>query len=102
MEVNGFRDPSPWRQGEWWYTVLGSGIAGEGGAVLLYRSRDLRNWEYMHILARRQHAAAFDPFDPWETWECPEFFPLAGSACPYLFGRRQGAMAGRDGSIPEQ
>lgn len=76
MEVNGFRDPSPWRQGEWWYTVLGSGIAGEGGAVLLYRSRDLRHWEYMHILARRQHAAAFDPFDPWETWECPEIFPL--------------------------
>lgn len=76
VEVNGFRDPSPWRQGEWWYTVLGSGIAGEGGAVLLYRSLDLRNWEYMHILARRRHAAAFDPFDPWEAWECPEFFPL--------------------------
>ena len=73
MEVNGFRDPSPWRQGEWWYTVLGSGIAGDGGAVLLYRSRDLRHWEYMHILAHREHDAAFDPR---ETWECPEFFPL--------------------------
>ena len=74
--VNGFRDPSPWRHEDWWYTVLGSGIAGEGGAVLLYRSRDLRNWEYMHILARREYAAAFDPFDPWETWECPELIPI--------------------------
>lgn len=78
FEVNGFRDPSPWRQGEWWYTVTASGLANKGGAVLLYRSRDLRNWEFMHILAQRDRAgrAAFDSFDPWEVWECPEFFPL--------------------------
>lgn len=78
MEVNGFRDPSPWEQGQWWYTVLGTGIAGRGGAVLLYRSRDLHSWEFMHILAQRdQHAPGiFDPVDPWEVWECPDFFPL--------------------------
>ncbi len=78
MQVNGFRDPSPWRQGDWWYTVLGSGIANQGGAVLLYRSKDLRGWEYMHTLATRKanRAGAFDPFDPWEVWECPEFFAL--------------------------
>ncbi len=78
MQVNGFRDPSPWRQGEWWYTVLGSGVANEGGAVLLYRSKDLRAWEYMHVLARRDRSglAQFGPFDPWDVWECPEFFPL--------------------------
>jgi beta-fructofuranosidase len=78
LEVNGFRDPSPWREGDWWYTVLASGVADEGGAVLLYRSRDLRTWEYVHILARRDRSgsAAFDSFDPWEVWECPDFFPL--------------------------
>ena len=78
LQVNGFRDPSPWQQGEWWYTVIASGIANEGGAVLLYRSRDLRAWEYLHILSRRDRndLAAFDPFNPWEVWECPEFFPL--------------------------
>lgn len=78
LEVNGFRDPSPWRQGECWYTDLASGIADQGGAVLLYRSRDLRAWEYMHILSHRDRngPAAFDSFDPWEVWECPEFFPL--------------------------
>lgn len=78
LEVNGFRDPSPWKQGDWWYTVLGSGLADKGGAVLLYRSRDLRSWEFMHILASREGngAGRFDPFDPWEVWECPDFFPL--------------------------
>jgi beta-fructofuranosidase len=78
LQVNGFRDPSPWRQGEWWYTVLGSGIANEGGAVLLYRSRDLRHWEFLHVLTQRDHhdQGRFAPYDPWEVWECPEFFPL--------------------------
>jgi beta-fructofuranosidase len=79
LEVNGFRDPSPWRHGDWWYTVVASGIANQGGAVLLYRSRDLRNWEYQHIFACRNSKGVADlnPFDPWEVWECPEFFPLA-------------------------
>lgn len=78
LNVNGFRDPSPWRQGDAWYAVLGSGIANQGGAVLLYRSPNLRNWEYLHILAgrNRQGASAFDAIDPWEVWECPEFFAL--------------------------
>jgi len=78
MQVNGFRDPSPWRQGDWWYLVIGSGIANQGGAVLLYKSKDLRNWEYVSILAGRNQngARTFDAFDPWEVWECPEFFSL--------------------------
>jgi beta-fructofuranosidase len=78
LQVNGFRDPSPWRQGDGWYMVLGSGIANRGGAVLLYKSRDLRNWEYMHVLAGRNQngASTLDAFDPWEVWECPEFFAL--------------------------
>lgn len=78
LQVNGFRDPSPWRQGAWWYTVLGCGIAGHGGAVLLYRSRDLRTWQFMHILAEREQngPGRLDPVDPWEVWECPELFPL--------------------------
>lgn len=75
LEVNGFRDPSPWRQGDWWYTVLGAGIANRGGAVLLYRSKDLRKWEFLHILAQRDPSNA-NPIDPWEVWECPDFFTL--------------------------
>jgi len=78
FEVNGFRDPSPWRQGDWWYTVLASGVANQGGAVLLYRSRDLRQWEYVHILsgAVRTGPDRFASYNPWDVWECPEFFAL--------------------------
>ena len=78
VQVNGFRDPSPWRQGDWWYTVVGSGIANEGGVTLLYRSKDLENWEFMHVLAQRSlgGSSGCGPVDPWEVWECPEFFAL--------------------------
>lgn len=80
MQVNGFRDPSPWRQGNWWYTVLGSGLANRGGAVLLYKSKDLRNWEFVHVLAGRNADLdySFEPYNPWEVWECPELFALDG------------------------
>ena len=78
IQVNGFRDPSPWRQGEWWYMVMAAGVPSEGGCVLLYRSRDMRSWEYMHMLSKTDHdgAAAFNPISPWEVWECPEFLPV--------------------------
>ena len=80
MQVNGFRDPSPWRQGDWWYMVLGAGVANRGGVVLLYKSKDLHHWEFMHVLAGRDAEAEhnFEPFNPWETWECPELFALDG------------------------
>ncbi len=51
MYVTGFRDPCPWREGDEWYLGIGSGERGKGGCVLLYRSHDLRHWEYLHKLA---------------------------------------------------
>jgi beta-fructofuranosidase len=80
MAVHGFRDPSPWRQGDWWYMVVGSGIEGKAGAVLLYKSKDLRSWEFMHILVQREGsiALATEHQAQREVWECPEFFALGG------------------------
>ncbi|NYF78792.1 glycoside hydrolase family 32 protein [Granulicella arctica] len=82
MKVTGFRDPSPWRDGSTWYAVVGSGIAGKGGMVLLYRSPDLRTWEYLHPLAEGQWSGkpGSDPVDTGEMWECPDFFPLTDSS----------------------
>ena len=83
MQVNGFRDPSPWRQGDVWYLTLAAGSKERGGAVLLYRSRDLRQWEFLHVLAERAGSIAvpLDRPDANEVWECPEFFSLGeGSA----------------------
>jgi beta-fructofuranosidase len=74
LQVNGFRDPSPWKQGDWWYTPIASGFPNVGGALLLYRSKDLRTWEYLHVFAERK--PSFEAYMPWDVWECPEFFAL--------------------------
>ncbi len=78
MKVTGFRDPSPWREGDTWYAIVGSGIAGKGGMVLLYRSPDLRSWKYLHPLFEGKWTGTpgSNPVDTGEMWECPEFFPL--------------------------
>jgi len=78
LAVTRFRDPSPWRQGDWWYMVIGSGLEGKGGAVPLYRSKDLRAWEFLHILAQREGSMALvtEHQAQREVWECPELFTL--------------------------
>jgi beta-fructofuranosidase len=78
MDVSGFRDPSPWRRGDRWYMVVGSGIQGKHGAVLLYQSTDLRHWQYLHVVASGEDVGArsANPVDSGDMWECPELFPL--------------------------
>ncbi|MBV9624756.1 MAG: glycoside hydrolase family 32 protein [Acidobacteria bacterium] len=82
MEVTGFRDPSPWREGDWWYTVLGSGARNKGGAILLYRSKDLRQWEYVRVLTQGEgnHTNDSNPVEAGDMWECPDLFFLGGKA----------------------
>ena len=65
-----FRDPFVWRADDGWYMTLSGHINGVGGAALLYRSDDLRDWQYLHPLfvgdsARHGH-----------NFECVNFFPL--------------------------
>lgn len=78
MRITGFRDPSAWKQGDWYYMTVGSGVARVGGCVLLYRSRDLRSWEYLHELTSGEWNGkpTANPCDDGEMWECPEFFAL--------------------------
>lgn len=78
IDVSGFRDPSLWRNGDWWYMVVGSGMRGKGGAVLLYRSKDLRRWDYLHFLLQGagNGKSTANPVDSGDMWECPDFFPL--------------------------
>ncbi|HWQ15373.1 MAG TPA: glycoside hydrolase family 32 protein [Roseiflexaceae bacterium] len=71
-DIHDFRDHSAWREGEWWYQVIGAGIRGVGGAILLYRSRDLRAWEYLGP------ACVGTSEESGETWECPDLFELGG------------------------
>jgi beta-fructofuranosidase len=74
----GFRDPFLWRDGETWFLGVGSGVFKEGGRVLLYRSKDLRRWEYLHPLSSGKWTGkeSVNPVESGEMWECPDFFPL--------------------------
>lgn len=63
-----FRDPKVWRHGDMWYMVIGSGKDGVGKA-LLYKSQDLRQWEYVGVLAESDGTMG-------TMWECPDFFQL--------------------------
>jgi len=79
-KLTGFRDPFLWRDenAKLWYLGVASGQVKVGGRVLLYRSKDLRNWEYLHPLAtgRWTEKENTNPVDSGEMWECPDFFPL--------------------------
>jgi beta-fructofuranosidase len=83
VHVTGFRDPCPWKEADGWYLGIGSGERGKGGCVLLYRSQDLRHWEYLHKLAegKPNGKQAANPCDSGEMWECPDFFPLGNRHC---------------------
>jgi beta-fructofuranosidase len=86
MAVTGFRDPALWRDGNTWYMVIASGVAREGGMALLYRSPDLRHWEYLHPLLTGSWSGhpGMNPVDTGEMWECPDFFPL-GSKYVFIY-----------------
>lgn len=71
LEVTGFRDPYVWKEGKEWRAVVGSGIKGRGGAILLYRSEDLRAWDFAGP------ALTLD-LRLGDMWECPNLFPLGG------------------------
>lgn len=84
LDITGFRDPCPFRAADGsWLLGVGSGLRGLGGCVLLYRSQDLRHWEYLHKLAEGKANPAKvghtqDPVASGEMWECPDFFELDG------------------------
>jgi len=75
-----FRDPYVWCEGDEWYMVMGTRVQDDGGAVLLYRSADLRRWAYAGplLVGGADDAAQGRPFGTGSVWECPNLFPLDG------------------------
>jgi beta-fructofuranosidase len=67
----GFRDPYVWREGSLFFMALATSLP-DGGAILLYRSPDLRNWNYVGKLYQGKQ----DPGASGELFECPSFFPV--------------------------
>jgi len=75
LDVTEYRDHSVWREPDGWYQLMGAGIRDVGGTALLYRSTDLRHWQYLQPLCGP------DQRDPegvlsGSMWECPDFFAL--------------------------
>lgn len=75
MKIAGFRDPYVWREDGRWIMAIGAGIQDVGGAVLLYRSSDLINWEYLQPLCLGD---ARDRSGLWTgtVWEVPQLHSL--------------------------
>ncbi len=63
-----FRDPKVWRHEDRWYMVLGTQREGKG-AVLVYTSNDLHQWQYLGVVAENDGSLGY-------MWECPDFFSL--------------------------
>lgn len=66
-----FRDPKAWKYQDMWYVVIGSKTEDERGRVLLYRSPDLKTWEFLSIIGEANADMGY-------MWECPDFFELDG------------------------
>ncbi|WP_298405717.1 glycoside hydrolase family 32 protein [uncultured Chloroflexus sp.] len=75
LDLLGFRDHSVWREDDGWCMLIGAGIRGQGGTALLYRSSDLRRWEYGGPLLVGD-AGQFAPIWTGTLWECPDFFAI--------------------------
>ena len=72
-----FRDPYLWKEGETWYMIIGFGLVNNGlekGTVLLYKSSDMKNWEYIHPLFSGDPDTDFSGI----FWEMPVFWKMNG------------------------
>jgi len=68
-----FRDPKIWQAGSAWYAVLGGQTESLQGQVLLYRSENLTEWQFLGAIA----GSGIAPFDDLGyMWECPDLFYL--------------------------
>lgn len=72
-----FRDPYLWKEGEGWYMIVGFGVVEdnvEKGTVLLYKSTDLKKWEYLHTMFTGNPLID----DTGIFWEMPVFWKMDG------------------------
>ncbi|AVU76869.1 glycoside hydrolase family 32 protein [Pseudomonas rhizophila] len=65
-----FRDPKVWKDNDYWYLIAGARL-GDTPLLPLYRSTDLRAWEFLDYVARGNEGDGY-------MWECPDLFRLDG------------------------
>lgn len=67
-----FRDPKVWEKDGKYYMILGSQGKDGVGRAIIYRSDDLKDWQYLGEIAKA-NGLTIEGF----MWECPDFFELA-------------------------
>lgn len=77
VDVRHFRDPHLTRTADGWRMLVGAGLDPATGAVLGYRSPDLRHWEFTGVVCSRPLDAP-GPVCTGTVWECPQLIELAG------------------------
>lgn len=63
------RDPKVWEENGVYYMVLGARTKDDKGCILLYKSHDLYNWDFVSIPAGQLDKMGY-------MWECPDTFKL--------------------------
>ncbi|CAH2243062.1 sucrose-6-phosphate hydrolase-like [Pararge aegeria] len=66
-----FRDPKIWMYEDYYYVVIGSQTTDKRGRVLLYKSSDMKSWNFLSVLGESNGDMGY-------MWECPDFFELDG------------------------
>lgn len=69
--IHDFRDPKIWMKDGVYYAVIGSKDKDNDGQVVMFKSKDLKKWEYVNSLdqSKQRYGA---------MWECPDLFELDG------------------------
>lgn len=72
FERSDMRDPYIWKEKDTYYMIIGFGVEKpkKAGAVLLYKSMDLKNWEYLNLM----HVGKPEVFPCGVFWEMPVFW----------------------------
>ncbi|MEW9668212.1 glycoside hydrolase family 32 protein [Ammoniphilus sp. 3BR4] len=70
-----FRDPKVWKKENSWYMIVGAQSLQLDGKAVLFRSRDLMEWEHLGDIAggNSKRLGYFG-----YMWECPDLFELNG------------------------
>lgn len=72
-DVYDFRDPKIVKKGDNYFCYVGNRTEDGSGSVLVYQSKDAKNWSFTSVLDR-----SFNQYG--RMWECPDLFELEGKS----------------------
>lgn len=64
-----YRDPKVWQDGELYYCVIGAQRTNETGCTVMYRSADLKHWEFLGEVETKLPNFGY-------MWECPDYMTM--------------------------